>query len=266
MDPYLEVPTLWPDFHKQLLALLRDVLSSGLPEQYESILGLRRLPPSASANGQEHPENFLEIRHRGDGRLVTLLEVVSPANKTTDAGRQAYLEQQRQAQDAQANLAEIDLVLQGQPTLDYAREGLPKWHYAVTVTRVVQPQRHEIYTATLEKRLPRFRLPLGPEERDTVLDLQAAFTRCFVEGGYYARIDYCQDPPVPLSDEDGRWLDVMLRSQGLRPVAPSHEDVSLAAYYLWEREGRPHGREREHWRRALAQLRRASHSARGDTG
>src|SRR5438309_2121385 len=96
--------------------------------------------------GKEQHEDYLAISERYDGRLVTLLDVLSPANKTTAAGRQAYLEQRRMARDAGANLVEIDLVLQGQPPLDYARAGLPAWDYSVTVERATRPGRYEIYT------------------------------------------------------------------------------------------------------------------------
>src|SRR5262245_37158838 len=56
--------------------------------------------------------------------------------------------------------------------------------------------------------------------------------------------------------EDYRWLDATLQAHGLRGPTPSAEEVAVAAYYLWEEEGRPHGRDREHWDRALTQLRR----------
>jgi hypothetical protein len=151
---------------------------------------------------------------------------------------------------------EIDLVLQGQPTLDYSREGLPDWDYAVTVARASAPERFEIYTATFQKRLPRFRVPLAGGDRDTVLDLQTAFAHCFAEGGFARRIDYAADPAVPLSDEGRRWLDALLQEQGLRRPAPPDAQVAVAAYFLWEQEGRPAGRHREHWERARAQLRR----------
>ena len=97
-------------------------------------------------------------------------------------------------------------MFQGQPTLEYSRDGLPDWDYAVTVTRSTQPERYEIYTATLQKRLPRFRLPLAADDRDTVLDLHTAFTRCYDQGGFAAKIDYKRDPATPLPEDDRRWL------------------------------------------------------------
>ena len=117
---------------------------------------------------------------------------------------------------AGANLVELDLVLRGQPTLEYSRDGLPDWDYAVTVSRSLKPEQFEIYTTTLQKRLPRFKLPLAPDDRDTVLDLHTAFTRCYDQGGFAAKIDYRRDPSTPLSDEDRRWLGEVLRQQKLR--------------------------------------------------
>jgi hypothetical protein len=124
------------------------------------------------------------------------------------------------------------------------------------VTRSTQPERYEIYTSTLQKRLPRFRLPLAADDCDTVLDLQAAFQRCYAEGNYARRIDYRRNPAVPLSAKNRRFLEETLVAKGLREWTPPHEEIAVTAYYLWEREGRPHGRDLEHWHRALDELRR----------
>ena len=129
---------------------------------------------------------------------------------------EAYLDKRREGRSANANLVELDLVLQGQPTLEYSRDGLPDWDYAVTVTRASGPERFEIYTATLQKRLPRFRLPLAADDRDTVLDLHTAFTRCYDQGGFAAKIDYAREPCTTLNAEDRQWLDEVLKQQKLR--------------------------------------------------
>ena len=42
----------------------------------------------------------------------------------TPAGRDAYLSKRKEGRGAGASLVEIDLILQGQPTLDYSRDGL----------------------------------------------------------------------------------------------------------------------------------------------
>jgi hypothetical protein len=220
MDPYLEEDGLWPAFHHQLVLCLYQLLLPGLVDRYRARVGQRHYTTEqalfTSVVREEHHEDYIEIRQRNDGRLVTLVELVSPANKVSSQGRDAYLEKRREGKNAGANLVELDLVLQGQPMLEYSRDGLPDWDYAVTVTRSTQPERYEIYTATLQKRLPRFRLPLAPDDRDTVLDLHTAFSRCYDQGGFAARIDYKRDPTTPLNSEDRQWLDEVLRQQKLR--------------------------------------------------
>jgi uncharacterized protein DUF4058 len=221
MDPYLEDEKLWPAFQHQLVNCLYQILLPGLVDRYRARVGQRAyLTEQAlftSIVREEHHEEFIEIRQRSDGRLISLVDVVSPANKTSSSGRKAYLDKRRDGRNAGCSLVEIDLVLQGQPMLDYSREGLPDWNYAVTVTRSTQPDRYEIYTATLQKpRLPRFRLPLAPDDRDTVVDLQAAFTRAFEQGGFGEKIDYARDPATALSDEDRAWIHQLLKEKKLR--------------------------------------------------
>ncbi len=220
MDPYLECDALWLAFHHQMITSLYHVLLPSLENRYKARVVQRHYVLEqalfTSIVREEHNEEFIEIRNRGASRLVTLIEVVSPANKSTCAGRDAYLAKRREGRASSANLVEIDLVLQGKPTLDFNREGLPDWDYAVTVTRTNQPDRFEIYKATLREHLPRFRLPLSADDRDTVLDLHAVFTRAYDQGSFAEQIDYGRDPATSVRDEDRQWLDELLRQQKLR--------------------------------------------------
>jgi len=220
MDPYLEEDKLWPVFHRHFVACLNQVLVPSLGDRYRAKTGQRHYTTEqalfTSILREQHSEEFIEVRQRNDSRLVTLLEVVSPANKLQPAGRQAYLQKRQEGRGQSASLVEIDLVLQGLPTLDYSREGLPEWDYAVTVTRSTQPERYEIYTATLQKRLPRFRLPLASDDRDTVIDLQAVLARCYDQGNFGQVVDYRRDPAVRLDDDDRSWLHNLLKQQKLR--------------------------------------------------
>ena len=139
--------------------------------------------------------------------------------------------------------------------LEYSREGLPDWDYAVTVTRSTHPERYEIYTATLEKRLPKFRLPLAADDRDTVVDLNQVFNRCYDQGAFAGIINYRRESTAALSEAQRRWVDEQLQVQKLRLPLPPQENIALAAYYLWLGEGCPRGRDKEHWTRAVDQLR-----------
>jgi hypothetical protein len=67
--------------------------------------------------------------------------------------------------------------------------------------------------------LPKFKIPLAPEDRnrDTIaVDLQMIFTRCHDNGEYATHIDYSKNPPVPLSDNNRRWLEMFLKAEKLR--------------------------------------------------
>ncbi len=215
MNPFLEEETLWPEFQHHLVLCLYQILLPGLVDRYRARVGQRCYATEqalfTSIIREEHKEDFIELRQRGDGKLITLVDIVSPTNRTTASGRQAYLDTRKEARAGGASLVEIDLVLQGQPMLDYSRENLPEWDYAVTVTRSTQPERHEIYTATLQKRLPRFRMPLAADDRDTVLDLHTAFSRCYDQAGLGPRIDYLRDPATKLTDAHRAYLAQLLR-------------------------------------------------------
>lgn len=222
MDPYLETPKLWAAFQHQLLACLYQILLPGLVDRYRARVGTRtyvsEMPLFTSVIREQYTEEFIEIRNRTDGKLVTLLEVVSPANKTTPAGRTAYLDARQAAIAQKAGIVEIDLVMQGKPTLNYSRDGLPEYDYAVTVTRSNSPDRYEIYTATLQKRLPKFKLPLAADDRDALLDLQAAFARAYDLGTFANQINYKgpPSPDVPFTNEYKTWVDELLKQMKLR--------------------------------------------------
>jgi hypothetical protein len=222
MDPYLEHPKLWPAFQHQLLACLYQVLLPGLVDRYRARVGSRtyvsEMPLFTSIIREEYTEEFIEIRTRTDSRLVTLLEVVSPANKTTPAGRAVYLEKRKEAVAQRAAVVEIDLVMQGKPTLTYSRDGLPEFDHAVSVTRSGAADRYEIYTATVQKRLPKFKLPLAADDRDALLDLQAAFARAYDLGGFAAAVEYRNPPPgeVPLTDAQRAWVNELLKQAKVR--------------------------------------------------
>lgn len=220
MDPYLEDEAIWPLFQHQLVASLYQILLPGLVDRYRARINQRTFvteePLFTSIIKQERQEEYIELRQRTDGRLVTLIDVPSPINKKLPQGRAAYLETRRMARAQNASIVEIDLVLQGMPLLDYSREGLPEWDFAITVTRCTQPERYEIYTSTLAKRLPRFKVPLSPDDRDTVLDLQATFTRAFDQLNFASKIDYRQDPDTKMSDLQLTWIADWLKQMRLR--------------------------------------------------
>lgn len=217
MDPFLEDPKHWKTFQHQFVAGLYHTLLPGLVDRYRARVGMRsytvEMPLFTSVIREPHEEPFVEIRERGDGRLVTLLDLASPANKTSVAGREAYLATRKLVESQRANALEIDLVTQGAPMLDYSRDALPEHDYTFTVTRAAMPGKYEIYTATVQKRLPKFKLPLAVDDRDAMLDLQDVFRRAYDLGGFAKTVAYAGALPsvAKLSDVNRAWVELLLK-------------------------------------------------------
>lgn len=222
MDPYLEHAERWPNFRHQLIAAMYQVLLPGLVDRYRARVSSRNysveVPLFTSVQREQHAEEFIEIRDRADGSLTTLIDVTSIANRVAPAGREAYMSTRRYGEQQRAALVDIDLITQGEPLLDFPRDNLPEYDYAVTVTRPGAPGRFEIYAVTLQKRLPKFRLPLNADDRDLPLELQDVFRRAYDLGGFQSRIDYTEPPPaeVQLSNANRQWIDAWLHQQKRR--------------------------------------------------
>ena len=212
MDPYLESAAVWPAFQRHLVAALYQTLLPGLVDRYRARVVPRRYTAETilftSVTREPHEEEVIELRSRIDGRLLTVLDVTSIGNRTTTAGRAAYLETRKAAIAEKAGMVEVDLLTQGKPLLEFDRTGLPPHDYTVTVTRGVTPDRFEIYTSGVRKRLPKFKLPLAADDRDSVVDLQLAFLRAFDLGGFDQVLDYAKPLPVDvvLADDDRSWV------------------------------------------------------------
>src|SRR5262245_16441105 len=93
MDPFLEDERLWPWFQHQLAITLERILSAGVGNRYSVRLSERRF----RSEPQDHCAEYIGIHATlcsscstkpasGDGRLVTLLHIASPAEKLTETG------------------------------------------------------------------------------------------------------------------------------------------------------------------------------------
>jgi hypothetical protein len=189
-----------------------EVATGVLAEVEADVPVLLRLPPV------EVREPFVEIVH-GDGAVVTVIEVLSPANKEPGEGHRQYKHKQEQLLNSPVHLVEIDLLSTGLPTIaipSVERLFLPSHRYLISVRRGPDPDNFEAYPIPLQRRLPRIRVPLRPPDPDVVLDLPAVSDRCYDNGGYADLVDYRQPPPVELSAEEMAWAGEMLRGKGLR--------------------------------------------------
>lgn len=258
MDPYLESPERWPDVHQCLITYIADALQPQVRPRYYARMGERvyviapphafypdvlvtegpvREPPAAYSPAQavetetaaspvivhiapvERREPYVEIIHSAGDEIVTIIEVLSPANKAPGAGQDLYRRKQEKILSSAVNLVEIDLLSIGQPTVAIPVEslaGLPPRRYLVNVRRAAEPHQAEVYPITLTQQLPQVGLPLRAPDSDVVLDLPAIFTQCYDNGGYGDLADYDRPPSAPLTAEEAAWVDGLLRGRGLR--------------------------------------------------
>jgi hypothetical protein len=156
----------------------------------------------------EITERYVQIVDvRTGGTVVTVIELLSPSNKTSGRGREEYVGKQRQTVQAGVNLVEIDLIRGGQPTT-LAKPGLIPPHrlatYHASIYRGADPDRLEFYAMPLRQRLPRLPIPLRRSDPRVILDLQGIVDTAF-DRGRYDDIDYSQPLNPPLDPADEQW-------------------------------------------------------------
>jgi hypothetical protein len=165
---------------------------------------------------EEEIERWLEIRE-ATGRLITVLELISPTNKLETGDRDRYLRKRASFISGGANLVEIDLVRQGAWLFPRAiRNLLQQKHacYGVCVFRAARPDEHELYPVGLRERLPAIRVPLRPTDADVVADLQALIDQCH-ERGRYHMLNYRLELAPPPASEDALWVRQLLAEHDL---------------------------------------------------
>ena len=144
---------------------------------------------------------FLEIRDRRNRQLVTVIELLSPANKRPGGDRDQYLAKRQKVLASTAHLVEIDLLRGGQrpPVAD-----LPACDYCVLVSRSEARPRVGLWPLQLRDRLPVIPIPLRNPDPDAQLDIQAVLHDIY-DRARYATYLYDGSPDPPLSPEDEAW-------------------------------------------------------------
>jgi len=255
MDPYIEDPEVWSDFHGGLAAEIRQALNQSLRPRYvarmtpyvtyESLeitrpVGIRPdagvwqpQPPASGETGEavatlpapaesRIPQDIplrlytVEIHATETLELVTAIEILSPANKKR--GAQAfddYLRKRRDLFRSSAHVIEIDLVRMGERPP--LADPVPPAPYYVTLSRAQRRPHVEVWPIQLWDKLPVAPVPLREPDPDAALDLGAMVAAVYEHGGYDMLIDYTRQPPAPkLSDAEAEWLDKHLRAQQRR--------------------------------------------------
>lgn len=237
-DPFLEDPAYWSDFHARFVNYWCEAIADTLPEEYEARIGERlylmerepdarklvvpdvsavRNQPASFHSGStatlepvtipvtmlEGPrEPYIEILHRPERSLVTVLELLSPANKN-QPGRTEYLLKRNALLYQNVHLVELDLLRGGQRVP--MASALPTGDAYYYVSRAEQRPDCQVYTWQLAHSLPTLPVPLRPTHSDVLIDLATVFTTAYDRGRFYRIVDY-RKLPEQLTESERAWV------------------------------------------------------------
>lgn len=240
MNPYLEQPEVWHDFHQRFVPRIGDAIAGLMRPNYvtkvdenvyvhelegpERLLGrpdvsvLENEPLinpgisttttiAARAIGKLLPttdrihEAFIEIRDAEDRELITVIELLSPTNKRPGPDRNQYCAKRRLLLSGNVHLVEIDL-LRGYSRMPV--DGLSDCSYCVMVSRSYRRPEVELWPIGLRETLPAIPIPLKREHPDARLELQSLLHAQYDAAGYADYI-YRGSPRPPLFSSDAQW-------------------------------------------------------------
>ncbi|MBU7582770.1 MAG: DUF4058 family protein [Nostoc sp. TH1S01] len=246
MNPYLELPSLWHEFHNRLIVAISDALTPYLQPRYYVAVETRTyleddnpellvcIPDAIVLTSAKNPvaqpqatatqtrpkqiqlpipvevkERYLEVREVGTHQVITVIEVLSPNNKRKGDGRTAYEKKRQRVLGSSSHLVKIDLLRENAPMPMIGVEETS--NYRIVVSRANTRPIADLYEFQLRERIPSFSLPLKPDDPELAVDLQVILEGVYDRGSYQFRIDYHQPvPPPKLSQADQSWVDQLL--------------------------------------------------------
>ncbi|MEA5620488.1 DUF4058 family protein [Cronbergia sp. UHCC 0137] len=253
MNPYLENPDLWPGVHGRIIVSIADFLAPKLRPKYfvaieeriyqttiddRVLVGIPDVVVQSSRNANEKRQNtsvvlpeispktvtvplvelvkerYLEVRKVETKEVVTVIEILSPKNKRSGEGRNAYENKRQRVLGSSTHLIEIDLLRVGEPMLVFG-DGIQS-DYRILVSRSETRPRADLYDFNLRNVIPSFILPLRSGDSEPLVDLQSLIEGIYERASYDLVINYSQEPIPQLSETDMAWVDALLRDQRLR--------------------------------------------------
>jgi hypothetical protein len=245
MNPYIEQPAAWQDFHARFMALAAEVIGNQVAPRYfvkiEEHVFIHELssderrpfgrPDLSVVPGSERttstsgtavagpatvflpaavdevPQRYLEVRDRQTRAVITVFELLSPSNKDPNANRDQYWNKTRLLLSrTNANLVEIDLLRSG-PRLPWV--DMPVCDYYALVSRVAERPRVQFWPVGIREVLPKIPIPLRTGEPEPELDLQSLIHRIY-DTGHYELFIYDSEPEPPLPAGEAVWAAQIL--------------------------------------------------------
>ena len=246
MDPYLEDPAFWQDFHRSFITYCRDALLDNLPDAYEARIDehIRLVEHQANRTTTVVPDVTVthDRRAKGGTALATppsrIASIVSIPNKMpldADEVHDAWIEI-RLRRDRSLVTA-IELLSPANKTgvgyseyrdkrinllyrhahlveIDLLLGGrrlelsdpLPPGDYFTYVTRAYRNSVVDVYAWSLRDPLPTIPIPLKSPDPDIGLNIAEVFAITYERGRYARSLPYHAAPQVPLQGEAMAWV------------------------------------------------------------
>jgi len=248
MNPYLEHPNIWHDFHESFIPALRGELARQVSPRYrvriDEHVYIRELSaeerklvgkpdlsvvpgvgnPSGSSTATieapitiEHPIAIEEIRLSylkvidGNSKdVVTVIEILSPSNKDPGADRDHYLDKRNRLLRTPTHYVEIDLLRAGPRMPDVK---VPPCDYLITVSRWENRPYAGCWPIGLRDPLPPIPIPLRNGDADAIVDLKGVIDSVYDTAHYEP--DIYEDSPKPaLAADDATWASQVIAKIG----------------------------------------------------
>lgn len=248
MNPYLESPELWPQVHHLLISSIFESLVPQLLPKYivdiekrvyelsgDNLLlvgipdvTVQRSSSQTNPNSSnvavatppmtalkvrlpvpvEFREAYLEVRDTETREVVTVIEVLSPANKRPGKGREMYERKREKVFSSNSHLVEIDLLRSYQPLPVFGND--IEASYRILVSRANQKPLGDLYLFNLPDMIPQFPLPLRGGDVEPIVDLQGLLNGVYDRAAYDITLDYTAQLVPGLSEADAAWADALL--------------------------------------------------------
>jgi hypothetical protein len=146
---------------------------------------------------------FVEIRRLADERVIAVLELLSPSNKSGE-DRLEYLRKRESVLRSESHLVELDLLLGGRRLPMH--EDLPPGDYFAFVSRSDRRPKCKVYAWGLQRPLPVIPVPLIEPYADVLVALSGVFATAYQRGRYYRRLKYKDAALAPVQQPLANWV------------------------------------------------------------
>ncbi len=249
MDPYLEPH--WPDVHLSLISFGRGAINRALPtglvargEERVAVEDGREgtfvplrpdvrvfarpgresgpddatvvidAPYELRATGDPPVERFLRILD-ADGQLLTVVEILSPANKR-EPGLTEFRRKRSELLSAGVHFVEVDLVRAGNWRSLMAPSRCPRSAasmYRAVVRTAGRGGATYLFPIRLRDPLPDIPVPVRAGVATPMLPLQAILDAAYDESKYGETVNYGRPLDRPLDADDAAWAAALLAAR-----------------------------------------------------